>query len=62
VQGTPNVNNLASIHMQKAVCAVRIEESTYEFDQPMPMATTSLHLHIYRVSREAWLKRQGEAP
>jgi RimJ/RimL family protein N-acetyltransferase len=61
VQGSPNVNNPASIHMQEAVGGVRVRDATYEFGEDMEMETTDLRLHIYRVFREEWVRRREAA-
>lgn len=58
VQGSPNVNNIASIRMQEAVGGVRIEEKTYEFPEGTKIETTPVHHYIYRVFREEWERRR----
>jgi RimJ/RimL family protein N-acetyltransferase len=62
VQGTPNVNNPASIKMQEAVGAVCVEDSAYEFDESDERMTTPLRLHVYRVFRDEWERRRSDRP
>ena len=58
VEGTPNVNNIASIKMQEAVGAVRISGDTFYFPESMSAYTTPVHHSVYHVYRAAWEKRQ----
>ena len=59
VEGSPNVENSASIKMQEAVGGVRIRESVYEFPESMRDFTTTVHSLIYHVTREVWQKRKN---
>jgi RimJ/RimL family protein N-acetyltransferase len=61
VQGSPNVKNIASIRMQEAVGAVRVDEKTYEFPEGSKQETASVHHYIYRVFREVWRERRSNA-
>jgi ribosomal-protein-alanine N-acetyltransferase len=54
VHGTPNVENAASIKMQKAVGGVRISEGVHEFPESMREYTAPVHYYVYEVSRENW--------
>lgn len=54
VQGTPNVDNIASIKMQEAVGGVRIGEDVYHFPESMRDYTAPVHHYIYRVYRADW--------
>ena len=54
VQGTPNVENIASIKMLEAAGAVRIGEDVYQFPESMRDFTTPVHCYIYRVHRSGW--------
>lgn len=54
VEGTPNVNNIASIKMQEAVGASRVGEETHHFPELMAGFTTPVHYYIYRVPRIDW--------
>jgi RimJ/RimL family protein N-acetyltransferase len=56
VQGTPNVDNLASIKMQESVGAVRIGEDVYQFPESMGDYTAPVHHYIYQVHRADWQK------
>jgi RimJ/RimL family protein N-acetyltransferase len=58
VEGTPNVNNVASIKMQEAVGAVRLSEDTFHFPESMAGYTTPLHHYIYHVYRSEWEQRR----
>lgn len=60
VQATPNVENLASIKMQEAVGGLRMAEEIYQFPESMRSHTTPVHHYIYHVTRDTWLKEQGE--
>jgi ribosomal-protein-alanine N-acetyltransferase len=57
VQGTPNVDNIASIKMQEAVGGVCMGEDMYQFPESMRDDTTPVHHYIYRVYREDWERR-----
>jgi RimJ/RimL family protein N-acetyltransferase len=59
VEGTPNVENLASIKMQEAAGAERVGEAVYEFPESMREYTTPVHHYIYRIYRSDWELRQG---
>ncbi|MEJ2749679.1 MAG: GNAT family N-acetyltransferase [Anaerolineae bacterium] len=54
VQGTPNVANIASIKMQEAVGAARVDERVYEFPEDRQEDTCSVHHYVYRVFRSVW--------
>ncbi|UCG25526.1 MAG: GNAT family N-acetyltransferase [Chloroflexota bacterium] len=58
VEGTPNVNNIASIQMQEAVGAVRVGEDTYRFPESMAEFTAPVHNYIYQVLRSDWERRR----
>lgn len=58
VEGTPNVNNIASIKMQEAVGAVRVGEQTYHFPHSKAEYTIPVHHYIYYVYRADWEKRR----
>ncbi len=58
VHGTPNVENAASIKMQKAVGGVRISEGVHEFPESMREYTAPVHYYVYEVSRENWEQLQ----
>ena len=57
VQGTPNVANVASIKMQEAVGAVRVDERVYEFPEGEREDRCSVHHYVYRVFRPVWEQR-----
>jgi RimJ/RimL family protein N-acetyltransferase len=59
VQGTPNVNNVASIKMQEAVGGVRVGEAVYEFPESMRDFTAPVHHYIYLVYRSNWQNEQS---
>ena len=59
VQGTPNVRNIASIRMQEAVGAVRVDERTYQFPEGGKVETAPVHHHVYHVFRETWESRRA---
>jgi RimJ/RimL family protein N-acetyltransferase len=54
VDGSPNVENVASIKMMAGAGAVRIDEGVYEFPEPMRDLTLPVHYYVYRLSREDW--------
>lgn len=54
VQGTPNVDNVASIKMQESVGAVRVGEDVYQFPESMGDYTTPVHHYVYQVHRADW--------
>jgi RimJ/RimL family protein N-acetyltransferase len=54
VGATPNVQNMASIHMQEAVGGVRVGEGVYEFPEAMRDFTTPVHHYVYHVHRSEW--------
>jgi RimJ/RimL family protein N-acetyltransferase len=58
VEGTPNVNNIASIKMQEAVGAVRVGEETYHFPAAKAEYTAPVHHYIYYLYRTDWQSRQ----
>jgi ribosomal-protein-alanine N-acetyltransferase len=59
VQGTPNIENLASIKMQEAVGAVRIDEGTYQFPEVMRSFTQPVHYCTYRLLRVDWERNRS---
>jgi RimJ/RimL family protein N-acetyltransferase len=62
VEGTPNVDNVASIKMQEAVGAVRVGEDTNHFPESMADFTAPVHHYIYHVLRNDWEQRKmGQA-
>jgi ribosomal-protein-alanine N-acetyltransferase len=54
VEGTPNVENIASIKMQEAVGGVQVGQSVYEFPDHMRDYTRTVRSYIYLVFRDAW--------
>jgi RimJ/RimL family protein N-acetyltransferase len=54
VQGTPNVDNVASIRMQESAGAVRVGEDVYQFPESMRDYTTPVHHYVYQVHRADW--------
>ncbi len=54
VVASPNVENIASIRMQKAAGAVCVDEGVYEFPESMRDYTIPVHYYVYRLSREVW--------
>jgi RimJ/RimL family protein N-acetyltransferase len=59
VEGTPNVNNIASIKMQEAVGAIRVGEHVHHFPDSMADFTTPVHHFIYLVYRSDWEGRSS---
>ena len=59
VEGTPNVNNIASIKMQEAVGAIRVGEETYHFPESRADNTAPVHHYIYQVTRVTWEERRA---
>lgn len=62
VEGTPNVQNIASIRMQEAVGGVRVGEKTHEFPESMRTYTCPVHHYVYLVERAAWVSRRPSPP
>ena len=54
VQATPNVDNIASVKMQKAIGGVCVGEDVYQFPESMQDYTMPVHNYIYRVQRADW--------
>ena len=54
VIGSPNVENIASIKMQEAAGAVRVDAGVYEFPESMRDYTIPVHYYVYRLSRADW--------
>lgn len=54
VEGTPNVDNLASIKMQEAVGAIRVGESVFHHEPSKAGYTKPVHHYIYLVYRSTW--------
>jgi len=54
VQGTPNVNNVASIKMQESAGGVRVGEGVCQFPESMSDYTAPVHHYVYQVSRADW--------
>jgi RimJ/RimL family protein N-acetyltransferase len=59
VEGTPNVENKASIKMQEAVGGVRVGEDVHHFPEDMMYYTHPVHHYIYLVYREEWERRRS---
>ncbi len=51
VQGTPNVDNVASIRMQESAGAVRVGEGVYHFPESMRDETTPVPHYVYQVHK-----------
>jgi RimJ/RimL family protein N-acetyltransferase len=60
VHGTPNVENLASIKMQEAAGAVRIDEGVCEFPDSLRSFTQPVRYNSYRVLRADWELKKPE--
>ncbi len=58
VEGTPNVDNIASIKMQEAVGAVRVGEDTFQSPHARAAVTAPVHHYIYHVTRSTWAWRR----
>jgi RimJ/RimL family protein N-acetyltransferase len=58
VQGTPNVENVASIEMQESAGAVCAGEGVYQFPESVGGYTTPVHHYVYRVRRADWQRRR----
>lgn len=56
VRATPNVENEASIKMQKRVGGRKVGEGTYEFPEHLKSKTRPVKHYIFEVTREDWLK------
>lgn len=54
VEGTPNIDNIASIKMQEAVGGVRVGENISTFPDSMQDYTTPVHHYIYYVYRPGY--------
>ncbi len=54
VEGTPNIENIASIKMQEAVGGVQVGQSIYEFPENMRDYTKTVRCYIYLVFRDVW--------
>jgi RimJ/RimL family protein N-acetyltransferase len=59
VEGTPNIENKASIKMQEAVGGVRVGEDVHHFPEGREEYTHPVHHYIYLVYREEWERRRG---
>jgi len=59
VEGTPNIENKASIKMQEMVGGVRVGEDVHHFPDGMKDYTHPVHHYIYLVYREEWERRGG---
>lgn len=57
VQGTPNVENVASIRMQESAGAVRVGEDAFRFPESMSDYTTPVRHYVYHVHRADWRQR-----
>ncbi len=57
VEGTPNVDNIASIKMQEAVGATCVGEDTFHFPEAKAAFTAPVHHYIYRVTRATWVQQ-----
>ena len=58
ISGSPNVDNAASIKMQEATGAVRVDEGVYEFPESMRAFTAPVHAYVYRLERADWERRR----
>jgi len=54
VQGTPNVENVASIRMQESAGAVRVGEGVFEFPESQRDYAAPVHHYVYQVYRADW--------
>lgn len=59
IEGTPNVNNVASIKMQEAVGGRRVGEATFYFPPSKSEYTEPVQHHIYYVYRSVWEQRRS---
>lgn len=59
VQGTPNVENVASIKMQQSAGAVRVGEGVHRFPEPMSDYATPVRHYVYQVRRSDWERRRA---
>ena len=62
VQGTPNVENVASIRMQESAGAVRVGEGVFQFPESMRSHTKPVHHYVYQVHRVDWHRRRSMHP
>ncbi len=60
VQATPNIHNQASLKMQQAVGAKKVDEGIFIWPEEMQSYTMPVEFHVYQVSRQDWLKIQRE--
>jgi RimJ/RimL family protein N-acetyltransferase len=58
VEGTPNVENIASIKMQESVGGIRVDETVHRFPEEMADWTRPVHHYVYLVYREVWEERR----
>ena len=54
VEGTPNIDNIASIKMQESVGARRVAEGVFEFPESRKDYTCPVPHYVYHVFREDW--------
>jgi RimJ/RimL family protein N-acetyltransferase len=59
VQGTPNVENVASIKMQESAGAVRVGQGVHHFPASLSDYTTPVHYYVYQVRRADWQSRHA---
>ena len=54
VEGTPNIDNIASIKLQESVGARKVDEGVFEFPESKADYTCPVHHFVYYVFREDW--------
>ncbi len=57
VEGSPNVENVASQKMQEACGGVKVRESVYHFPESMRNYTEDVHSIIYHIHKNKWLDK-----
>ncbi len=57
IKADPNVKNIASQKMQEACGGVQVSEGTYHFPEKMKEFTEDVHLIIYHIHKDNWLKK-----
>ena len=60
VEGTPNIDNFASIKMQESVGAKRVNEGIFEFPESMADYTCPVPHYVYHVFREDWERNRSD--
>lgn len=58
VQGTPNVDNVASIRMQQSDGAVCVGEGLHQFPDAMSSYTRPIRYYVYQVRRADWQRER----